>query len=165
MNHITVAGHLGSEPETRFTSSGTKVTSFRVATNQRRGGNDETTWWRITIWGEQFDKMIPYLKKGSPIIVHGELQKPEIYNGKDGNPQISLNVTAQSLSFSPFGRGDRQNDQQQQQQPQQQYQQQSSGSGMGGNFGNDMNQSYYEQNQQGQGQEISSGISDEEIPF
>ena len=161
MNHIMIAGHMGSEPETRFTSNGSKVTSFRVATNSRRSGKEETIWWRVTIWGDQFDKMVPYLKKGSPIIVHGELQKPEIFTGKDGQPQISMNVTAQNLSFSPFGRGERQGDQQQQQS-----QPQASASGTGGSYGQsqDMNYSYYEQNQQGKAA-AAPAISDEEIPF
>ena len=71
MNQIIIAGHLGADPEVRFTSSGQKVTTLRVATRVRRGGKDkdETIWWRVTVWGEQFDKMIPYFKKGSPIIV------------------------------------------------------------------------------------------------
>ena len=83
MNHILVAGHLGGDPETRFTPSGTKVTSFRIASNTRRGGKEETTWYKITVWGEQFDKMMPYVKKGSPIMVAGELSS-ELYQNRDG---------------------------------------------------------------------------------
>lgn len=104
MNHVFIAGHLGSDPEVRFTSTGQKVTLLRVACNNRRGNKDETVWWKVTIWGEQFDKMISYLKKGSPIMVFGELSKPEIYTDKEGRPQVSLNLTATSLQFSPFGR-------------------------------------------------------------
>ena len=109
MNQITMAGHLGSDPEVRFTSSGQKVTTLRVAARSRRGSNgDDTIWWRVTIWGEQFDKMIPYFKKGSPVVVFGELNKPEIFTDREGRPQISMNITAQNLSFSPFGRPDKQ---------------------------------------------------------
>ena len=102
MNHATIAGHLGSDPETRFTSSGQKVTSFRVGCKSRK---DESIWWRVTVWGEQFDKMLPYFKKGSPIIVDGEITKPEIYTDKEGKPQISMQIVASQLSFSPFGKG------------------------------------------------------------
>lgn len=104
MNHVHIAGHLGSDPEVRFTSGGQKVTALRVACNSKKGGKEETTWWKVTIWGEQFDKMIPYLKKGSPVMVFGELAKPEIYTDREGNPQVSLNLTASSIQFSPFGR-------------------------------------------------------------
>ncbi|MCH9613931.1 MAG: Single-stranded DNA-binding protein [Chlamydiia bacterium] len=114
MNHIMIAGHLGSDPETRFTSGGQKVTSFRVACNSRRGGKDDTMWVRVTVWGEQFDRLMPYLKKGSAVMVHGELHKPEIYNSRDGTPQVSIDMTASQINFSPFGKGDRSNGQQQQ---------------------------------------------------
>lgn len=107
MNQITIAGHLGADPEVRFTSSGQKVTTLRVASRVRKGSKgDDTIWWRITIWGEQFDKMIPFFKKGSPIIVFGDLSKPEIFTDRDGRPQVSMNITAQNLLFSPFGRPD-----------------------------------------------------------
>ncbi len=104
MNHTMIAGHLGADPEVRFTSSGQKVTTLRVAARARRGSKDETIWWRVSIWGEQYDKMIPYFKKGSPIVVMGDMNKPEIFTDRDGKPQISMSMTAFSISFSPFGR-------------------------------------------------------------
>lgn len=104
---IEIAGHLGADPEVRFTAGGQKVTTFRVATNTRKSGKDETVWWRVTVWGERFDKMMPYLKKGSAIIVIGEMSKPEIYTDKEGRPQISLDLTAEMIRFSPFGKSDR----------------------------------------------------------
>lgn len=107
MNHITIMGHLGADPEVRHTPNGQKVTTLRVAANQRRGGTDQTTWWKVTIWGDHLDKMISFLKKGSSVIAHGEMSKPEIYTDKSGQPQVSLNVTAQALSFNPFGRSDK----------------------------------------------------------
>jgi single-strand DNA-binding protein len=106
MNHAMLAGHLGDDPEVRFTSSGQKVTTLRVAARVRRGAKDETIWWKVTIWGEQFDKMIPYFKKGSPIVVIGEMNKPEIFTDREGKPQVSMSLTAFSISFSPFGRPD-----------------------------------------------------------
>ncbi len=107
MNYIMIAGHLGADPEVRFTSTGKKVTTLRVATNARRGNTDETIWWRVTLWGDQFDKMISFMKKGSAVIVFGEMQKPEIFTDRDGKPQISMNITASNIQFSPFGKPDR----------------------------------------------------------
>ncbi len=104
---IEIAGHLGTDPEVRFTPGGQKVTNLRVATNTRKSGKDETVWWRVTIWGERFDKMMPYLKKGSAIIVIGEMSKPEIYTDKEGRPQVSLDLTAEMIRFSPFGKTDK----------------------------------------------------------
>jgi single-strand DNA-binding protein len=106
MNQTTIAGHLGADPEVRFTSSGKKVTTLRVAARVRRGGKDETIWWRASVWGEEFDKMIPYFKKGSPIVIVGEMNKPEIFTDKDGRPQVSMSLTALNIMFSPFGKPD-----------------------------------------------------------
>jgi len=107
MNILTIAGRLGVDPEVRFTSNGQKVTTLRVAVNIRKSGKDETIWYRVTIWGENFDKMISFLKKGSAIIIVGDLSKPEIYTDREGKPQVSLNITASSIQFSPFGRSDK----------------------------------------------------------
>lgn len=103
MNQAFIAGHLGSDPEVRFTSSGQKVTTMRVGARGRKG---ESIWWRVSVWGEQFDKMIAYLKKGSPIMIFGEISKPDIYTDKEGKAQTSLHITATNLLFSPFGRPD-----------------------------------------------------------
>lgn len=106
MSIIHIAGHLGTDPETRVTPTGQKVTTLRVATNIRRSGKDETIWYRVTIWGDKYDKMLPYLKKGSAVMIVGRLDKPEIYNDREGRPQVSLNVTADIVEFPPFGRPD-----------------------------------------------------------
>jgi single-strand DNA-binding protein len=104
---VHIAGHLGSDPEVRFTPSGQKVTSFRVATNIKRGDKEKTVWWRVSCWGDRFDKRLAYLKKGSAVIVVGEMGIPDIYTDKSGNQQISLEITAEIISFSPFGKGGR----------------------------------------------------------
>lgn len=111
MIFIQIAGHLGQDPEVRYTPSGQKVTNFRVATNIRRGNKEKTVWWRVTMWGDRFDKRLAYLKKGSPVIVWGEMGIPDIYQDRDGNPQTSFEIIAEHISFSPFGnKGDRQQD-------------------------------------------------------
>lgn len=121
MNFIHIAGNLGADPEVRFTSSGKKVTNLKVATRSRRGksGEELTIWWRVTIWGEQFDKMVSFLKKGSAVMVYGDLHKPEIFTDREGKPQVSLEITAAHIEFSPFGKpGGGQSSQEGQQQPQ-----------------------------------------------
>lgn len=110
MNIITIAGRLGVDPEVRFTSNGQKVTTLRVAVNVRKAGKEETIWYRVTVWGESFDKMISFLKKGSAVVIVGDLAKPEIFNDREGKPQVSMNITASNIMFSPFGRTDKQQD-------------------------------------------------------
>ena len=104
---VHIAGHLGKDPETRFTPSGQKVTTFNMAVNQRKGKEDVTIWVRVTIWGDRFDKMLSYLKKGSAVIVTGRMNPPTSYTDKEGRTQISLDITAEMIEFSPFGKSDR----------------------------------------------------------
>ncbi len=104
---VHLAGHLGKDPETRFTPSGQKVTAFTIATNHRKGKEDVTIWVRVTVWGDRFDKLISYLKKGSGVVVTGRMNPPSSYTDKEGRTQISLEVTAEMIEFSPFGRSDR----------------------------------------------------------
>lgn len=101
---VEIAGFLGADPEERFTANGKRVVSLRVATRIRKGGQDETVWWRVNIWDDRFDKMIPHLKKGSAVIIVGEMSKPETYTSRDGVVQVSLNMSAEMIKFSPFGK-------------------------------------------------------------
>jgi len=112
MNIIQIAGHLGTDPETRFTASGLKVSNLNVAVNIREAGKDVTIWYRVTIWGDRFDKMMPYFKKGSAVIVVGELGSPKIYTDKEGRTKASLEITAEIIRFSPFGKPANSSDQQ-----------------------------------------------------
>lgn len=113
---IEVAGRLGRDPETRFTPNGQKLTTFSVACSIKRSGKEETVWWRITVWGERFDKVMPYLKKGSAVIVIGEMnQAPQVYTDKNGLQQVSMELTAEIIRLSPFGKPEGQEGAQQQQ--------------------------------------------------
>jgi single-strand DNA-binding protein len=157
MNQTIIAGHLGSDPEVRFTSSGKKVITLRLAARVRRTAKDkedETIWWRVTIWGEQFDKMLPYFKKGSPLIVFGELSKPEIFTDREGRPQVSMNVTASQIFFSPFGRPDSHSHPQQQQSSESAFTPAEMASVGGGG-----------QKELGRGMPAPSSFNDDEIPF
>lgn len=106
MNWTMVMGHLGGDPEERVTPGGQKVTSFNVASNTWRKGQEETVWYRITVWGDRAGPIIQHLKKGSGVVVTGELHV-EIFTNRDGMPQISRNLTADNVRFMPGGRADR----------------------------------------------------------
>lgn len=106
MNLVFIAGNLGADPETRFSASGQKIVTLRVAAKARRQGKEETIWWRVTIFGDRFDKMLSYLKKGSSVMVNGEMST-SLWTDREGRQQIQHEVIADSVKFSPFGRTDR----------------------------------------------------------
>jgi single-strand DNA-binding protein len=107
MSFLFLAGHLGADPEIRVTKTGKKVTILRVAV---KSGKDETIWYRATIWEDRFQGMMSFLKKGSAVMIWGELKKPEIFTDREGKPQVSLEVTVSHMSFPPFGGGKPQNE-------------------------------------------------------
>ena len=58
VNKVILVGHLGGDPEGRFTPGGTAVTTFSIATNDSRrnsDGNweDHTEWHRCVLFGKQ----------------------------------------------------------------------------------------------------------------
>jgi single-strand DNA-binding protein len=158
---VHLAGHLGKDPETRFTPSGQKVTTFTIATNHRKGKEDITIWVRVTVWGDRFDKMLSYLKKGSGVVVTGRMNPPSSYTDKEGRTQVSLEVTAEMIEFSPFGRTDRQGEGQSQQQ---------AGQYDEGQFQMSHSAQYskpsnYGSQTSGQGNQYSQSVDEDTLPF
>ena len=158
---VTLAGHLGKDPETRFTPSGQKVSSFTVATSSRKGKEDVTVWVRVTVWGDRFDKMFSYLKKGSAVVVTGKMNPPSSYTDKEGRTQFSLEVTAEMVEFSPFGKSDRPSDGQSQQ---------STGQYDEGQFQGNQTTQYakpvnYGSQAVGQGNQYSQAADEDNLPF
>ena len=107
---IIIVGNVGADPEMRYQPDGTAVTSFSLATNRRwKDGNgqdvDETTWFRVSIWGKRAEAANQYLTKGSKVLVEGRLKPdaatgaPRIYNKANGDPATSYDVTADNFSF------------------------------------------------------------------
>lgn len=106
VNLLQIIGNLGSDPVERHTPSGVRIVSFNVAVNTKKGANDITTWYRITIFGNRFDNMLKYIKKGSFVFIMGELEKPEIFTDKQGESRVNLNIIADIIRFVPGGKKD-----------------------------------------------------------
>jgi len=97
---LIIIGNLGSNPEMRFTPNGDPVTTFSVATSRKYGEKDETTWFRVSVWGKQAESCNTYLSKGSKVLVEGRLKaEPNVYQRKDGTWASSYELTAESVRF------------------------------------------------------------------
>ncbi len=102
-NRIIIVGNLGRDPELRYTPQGTPVCTFTMATNDRRKDKsgemqDQTTWFRITLWNRQAETASQYLHKGKSVYIEGRLRVEE-YTDRDGKPRHSLEVTATDMQF------------------------------------------------------------------
>jgi single-strand DNA-binding protein len=97
---LIIIGNLGSNPEMRFTPNGDPVTTFSVATSRKYGEKDETTWFRVSVWGKQAESCNQYLHKGSKVLVEGRLKaEPPVFQKKDGTWASSYEVTAENVRF------------------------------------------------------------------
>jgi single-strand DNA-binding protein len=108
---IIIAGNLGGDPEMRYLPNGTAVTNFSVATNRRwtdrASGEprDETTWFRVSVFGGQAEAANQYLSKGRQVLVEGRFRGdpqtggPRVWTGQDGTVRASYEITADSVQF------------------------------------------------------------------
>jgi single-strand DNA-binding protein len=108
---VIVVGNLGNDPEMRYMPDGTAVTSFSVATNRRwtdkASGQpaDETTWFRVSVWGRQAETANEYLAKGRKVLVEGQLTPdkqtggPRLWTGQDGAVRASFEIRADTVRF------------------------------------------------------------------
>lgn len=107
VNKIILVGHVGRDPETRETQSGTKVAHFSLATNRRISSNggeveERTDWHRLTLWSRLAQFAEDYVHKGDRIYVEGNLEY-DSYE-RDGVTIPTAEVTVRELVLlSPPG--------------------------------------------------------------
>ena len=103
INKVILVGNLGADPETRYTPSGTAITSIRIATSESwkdktTGEQQERTeWHRIEFFGRIAEIAGEYLKKGRQVYVEGKLRTDEYE--KDGIKRYSTKVIADEMQM------------------------------------------------------------------
>lgn len=102
LNKCMIIGNLGSDPEMRFTPSGSPVTTFSLACNrkfQQEGQTkEETEWFNIVAWNKQAESCNQYLNKGSQVYVEGRLHTRS-WDGQDGQKHYRTEVIASQVIF------------------------------------------------------------------
>ena len=99
-----LVGNLGADPETRYTASGSAITSIRIATSEQwkdkqTGENQERTeWHRVKAFGRLAEIMGEYLRKGSQVYIQGSI-RTEKYTDKDGVERYSTEIVASELQM------------------------------------------------------------------
>ncbi|MGQ9629564.1 MAG: single-stranded DNA-binding protein [bacterium] len=106
INVVVLSGHLGRDPEVRYTPKGTQIASFNIAVNRYRTNQDtgeqikETTWITCEAWGRMGEIASQYLKKGSRVIVHGRLRQTS-WETSDGQKRSAIRVVVNNLELPP----------------------------------------------------------------
>ncbi len=100
LNKVLLIGRLGADPEIRYTSDGTAVANFSIATNRpiKRGEQweEETDWHKIVAWKRLAEVCSEYLRKGSNIYVEGQL-RTRSWEDRDGNKRWTTEVVARDM--------------------------------------------------------------------
>lgn len=97
---IVIMGNLTADPEQRTTPNGRELTGFTIAVNTRMGAGREenTTFYRCTMWGSRGEAIAKYVSKGQQLLVSGTLSARS-YQAKDGTERQSLEVNVDDFSF------------------------------------------------------------------
>ncbi|MCC6190385.1 MAG: single-stranded DNA-binding protein [Anaerolineales bacterium] len=101
LNKVMIIGHLGREPEMRYTPSGRPVTSFSVATTRNWNAPDgerreETEWFNVVAWGNLAEICKQYLAKGQQVYVEGRLQTRR-WEDQEGKKHFATEVVANEM--------------------------------------------------------------------
>ena len=138
VNKVIIVGHMGKDPETRYTTSGDAICNIVVATTEtwkdRQSGEkrEATEWHRVVFFGKLAEIAGQYLKKGSQVYLEGKL-KTRKWQDKDGADRYTTEINADELKMLG-GKGDgQQSEPQRQQQAPQRQQAQKPASGGGFN--------------------------------
>ena len=108
---IIIVGNLGRDPEMRYMPDGTAVTSFSVASSRRwtdsRSGQaqEETAWFRVSVWRKQAETANQYLSKGKKVLVEVRLKVdpqtvgPALFTRQDDTVGSSFEIVAYTVRF------------------------------------------------------------------
>lgn len=101
LNKVMLIGHLGRDPEMRYTPSGRPVTTFSLAVSRTWNTSDgqrrnETEWFKIVAWGNLAEICKKYLHKGSQVYIEGRLQS-RTWQDREGNTRKTVEVVAHDM--------------------------------------------------------------------
>lgn len=114
LNSVLVAGNLTKDPIFRQTSNNTPVVNFSIAANRKY--KDSTNQWQedvcyvgIVAWNKLAESCKERLKKGSAVLVDGELQSRS-WKTEDGHNRSIVEIKAKRIQFlnkvGKFANGD-----------------------------------------------------------
>jgi single-strand DNA-binding protein len=101
LNKIMLIGHLGKDPEIRYTPDGAAVATFSLATSEswtdKNGTRQEhTEWHTIVAWAKLADLSKRFLTKGRQVYIEGRLRSRD-WNDRDGNKRRTTEVIASQM--------------------------------------------------------------------
>lgn len=105
MNSVVLIGRLTRDPEVRYNATTQNaIATFTLAIDRpvRTGGEKQTDFPRVTVFGKQAENCEKYIAKGRLVGVQGRLQTGS-YQDKNGNTVYTTDVVADRVEFLEWG--------------------------------------------------------------
>ncbi len=105
LNKVMLIGNLGSDPEIRTTTNGSKVATFSLATGRQWNSpsgekQEKTEWHRCVVWNTKFstlaDVVERYCKKGDRLYVEGRIDYSQ-WKDKEGQTRYTTEINVREL--------------------------------------------------------------------
>ncbi len=111
VNKVILLGHLGKDPEVKYTPSGTAVAKFSIATNERykdKEGNwqDRTEWHNLVAWQRTAEIAGEYLKKGRQVYIEGHLRTDSWEDKNTHEKKYRTEIVIDDMVLLGGGRGE-----------------------------------------------------------
>ena len=100
MNTVSLIGRLTRDPEVRYTSTQIAVARFSIAIDRpaKEGGEKQTDFPNIVVFGKQAENCERYLAKGRKVAINGRIQTGS-YTDKEGRKVYTTDVVANYVEF------------------------------------------------------------------
>lgn len=97
----SIIGRLWGEPEDRMTSTGKSLITLTLSYQDR---SKKYQYVRLCLWGDKFNKVVPFLKNGTTVFVQGTLSVESYLSRTKGETVVSMTLHVDSLQiiFQPF---------------------------------------------------------------
>ena len=102
MNKVIFMGRLTRDPEVRYGgANNTAVAHFSIAVNRRykRDGESDADFFRCVSLGKQGEFAEKYLKKGTKILLEGEIRNNN-YTNSEGQMVYGTEILVNSVEFA-----------------------------------------------------------------
>ena len=100
MNKVILMGRLTKDPEVRYTNGGKTIGSFSIAVDRRfkSEGHPEADFFTCVTFGKQAEFVEKYLKKGTKILLSGQIQNNNYE--KDGVKHYNTQIVVDEIEFA-----------------------------------------------------------------
>ncbi len=104
VNKVILVGHLGRDPEVRYSPDGLAICNVSVATTLQRRNQDtgekseETEWHRVVLYDRLAEVAGEYMRKGRQVYIEGRLRTRK-WQAQDGSDRYTTEIIASQLQM------------------------------------------------------------------